>query len=158
MPGRLGAIQTLREMRRLTIEAIHSQLPRHIALDILQLDCSGDPARFVRALESWLRLRVTIIDEFEELLISPKIMIQQIWDKGRSAGDCDDLAMLSAAILASAGAETRFIAVGELTDGSFSHVFTQYRFPNWNDWQSFDITIPIARPPAGNFLIEEVKS
>ncbi|MFA5430372.1 MAG: transglutaminase domain-containing protein [Candidatus Omnitrophota bacterium] len=146
------------EMKRLTIEAIHSQLPRHVALDILQLDSSGSPERFARALESWLRLHVTVIDEFEEVLISPKIMISEIWKHGRTAGDCDDLAMLAAALLASAGAETAFVATGELQDGSFSHVFAVYRFPNREEWNPIDVTVPIPRKLEGNYLFEEIKS
>ena len=158
LPGRAGAKQTLQEMKRLAIEAIHSQLPRHIALDIIELDCSRDPVRFARALEAWLRLRVKIIDEFEEVLISPRVMISEIWKRGYTAGDCDDVAMLAASILASAGAECRFVAVGEMADGSFSHVFTQYRFPNWDSWHSFDITVPVPKPIEGAFLIEDIRT
>ncbi len=99
-----------------------------------------------------------IIDEFEELLTSPLLMLAEIEATGRASGDCDDLAMLSASILASIGADVRFIAVGELEDGGFSHVFTQYRFPEWPDWIDFDVTIPAPRERSGRFLIEEVKS
>jgi hypothetical protein len=137
----MGAIQTLTEMRRLTIEAIQSQKPRQIALEQMHYSYAANTRALVQALFNWLLVRVTIIDEYEELLISPLIMISEIEKNGRTGGDCDDVAMLSASLLGSVGAAVRFRAVQELDDGSFAHVFTEYKFPRDKDFSIFDLTI-----------------
>jgi transglutaminase-like putative cysteine protease len=86
-------------------------------------------------------MHVTIVDEFEELLISPIVMISEIVQLGQTAGDCDDIAMLSASILSSIGAQTRLQARFRQPDGSFAHVFCQFQFPYDSGWSDFDPTI-----------------
>jgi hypothetical protein len=141
-PGKAGALQTLTEMKRLIIEAIHSQFPRQAAIELIQSSFVPYPEIFVSALRIWIEKYVTIIDEFEELLISPIYMIQKIMVSGQAFGDCDDVAMLSASILASIGARVRLLAVFPQEDGSFAHVITQYSFERDSEWKDFDGTIP----------------
>jgi transglutaminase-like putative cysteine protease len=125
-------------MKRLTVEAIHSQLPRYAAINLISGASIGNPELFVRALVLWIINRVKVVDEFEELLISPKIMLEEIGRQGYTAGDCDDMAMLAASMLASVGADVRFRAVYPLPDGSYRHVIVEYLFPGQPDWQSID--------------------
>lgn len=129
-------------MKRVTIEAIHSQIPRYAATQLIQSSLVPDPEMFVPALRHWIDKSVTIVDEFEELLISPCLLIRDIFLNGLAFGDCDDIAMLSASILASIGARVRFLAVFPQEDGSFAHVITQYIFPSDSGWRDFDATIP----------------
>jgi transglutaminase-like putative cysteine protease len=133
-------------MKRLTIEAIHSQAPRHAALDLIRSDHVSDPKIFAAVLYNWIRTVVIIVDEFEELLISPLIMLEQIRDIGATSGDCDDVAMLAASMLASMGAEVRLVACFPQSDGSYAHVLTRYRFPREENFTDFDATILF--PPA----------
>jgi transglutaminase-like putative cysteine protease len=128
-------------MKRLIVEAIHSQIPRELVIRILGTSYARDPAALSLALFNWVMTVVTPLDEFEELLISPLLLIQAIETNGRTYADCDDIAMLSASLLASAGAAVRLAAVFPLPDGSFQHVLTQFRFPSWDNWRDFDPTI-----------------
>lgn len=146
-------------MRELIVQAIQSQLPRHKALQIIEEYNAIDPLHFVECLYEWIKLHVMVIDEFEELLISPIIMLNNIDDLGKSSGDCDDVAMLSASILASIGADTQLVAVFPDSDGSFMHVITRYRFPGMQDFADFDATIPVdAVPYPNHVLIENIIS
>ncbi len=139
--GKQGALQTLQEMKRLTIEAIQSQLPRDIVVSLIHHSYVHNPDLLVAALDHWLRLRFTIIDEFEELLRGPLLCLQEIELLGRTSGDCDDAAMLGAALLGSSGALIRFRCIEPQADGSFSHVLAQYKYPRRAEWSNFDITV-----------------
>ena len=141
LPGEWGAKQTLCEMKRLVIEAIQSQVPRQVALQIIGNGSVRNPSIFVNTLKRWVLMHVTIVDEFEELLISPIVMISEIQQTGQTAGDCDDIAMLSASILASIGAQTRLQARFRQPDGSYAHVFCQFMLPYDQGFSDFDPTI-----------------
>jgi transglutaminase-like putative cysteine protease len=159
LPGAWGAKQTLVEMKRLIIEAIHSQSPRALALNLLGFGRIRNPENFVDTLKRWFLNYVTIVDEFEELLESPLLMIEQISQTGQTFGDCDDVAMLAASILSSIGAKTRLQARFQQTDGSFSHVFCQYQFPDETEWSDFDPTIGyVATVYDGETMIEDIIS
>ena len=96
-------------MKRLTVEAIQSQIPRSLSLDLIGDGSARNPDVFIGILKRWILLHVVIVDEFEEV-ISPLVMINEIAETGRSAGDCDDIAMLAASLIASIGAQVRFEA------------------------------------------------
>jgi transglutaminase-like putative cysteine protease len=136
-------IQTLEQMRKLTVEAIQSQAPRSVIVNLIHRSYLKNPEMLAAALDRWIRLRFTVIDEFEELLISPIILLRDIRDKGQCAGDCDDCAMLSASLLASAGSMVRFRCTGDNGNGTYSHVFVQYKFPRRDEWNNFDATVPL---------------
>jgi len=106
----------------------------------------ANPSMIVRALQNWILLHVDIVDEFEEVLISPVVLIQLIDAQGRAMGDCDDIAMLAASVIASAGAETWFIALDPAADGSYGHVAVAYAFPSDQEFYIFDPTIASIRP------------
>lgn len=54
-------------------------------------------------------------------------------------GDCDDKAILLAALLEAIGHPTRFVAVG-FRPNHYSHVFTDTRIGSGNKWLSLDPT------------------
>jgi transglutaminase-like putative cysteine protease len=54
-------------------------------------------------------------------------------------GDCDDMAVLLAALLESIGKPTRFVAIG-FQPNRYEHVFTQVRIGGKNDWVTLDPT------------------
>jgi hypothetical protein len=145
-------------MAVLTRRAIESQAPRRI-LGTLLRGTVRDYQMIVAALLQWILIHVDIVDEFEETLVSPTVMIHEIEIQGTTRGDCDDVAMLGAAILAAAGAWIEFLAIGEQEDGSFSHVLIRYQFPNQDEALLFDPTcgynLPIVK---GNFLTQELSS
>lgn len=61
-----------------------------------------------------------------EVISTPLKMIDDIEDKGRTSGDCDELATLEAALLAAAGIRPRFRFGGEGEE--IYHVWVQAQF------------------------------
>ncbi len=115
-------------------------------VDLIRSDHVGNPLLLAEALRGWIIRHVNILDEFEEILISPAQIIDEIELIGVSQGDCDDVAMLAASILASAGAMVRLAACFPQPDGSYGHVFSRFKFPRQAEWIDFDPTIGYNRP------------
>jgi transglutaminase-like putative cysteine protease len=133
-------------MKRLTVESIQSQKPREVVVYLMQSNMVSNPYALSEALRGWIIRHVTLLDEFEEMLISPSALIDEIARDGRTQGDCDEIAMLSAAVLASAGALVQLIACFPQPDTSYGHVFTRYKFPRQDAWVDFDPSIGYNQP------------
>jgi transglutaminase-like putative cysteine protease len=118
--GKAGSIATMRAMRQLVRDAIRDpqQQIREAALTILRgVNSFSDQAR---AIQQWVQQNIEYRRDPPdlELVQTPQVTLQL------RAGDCDDHATLTAALLQSTGHPTQFIAVG-LDGGPWSHVLTQ---------------------------------
>lgn len=153
IPGGLrGTEVTLRRMADLVHGAVWQT--RQKALELVQ--GSKDTRDFVAVVRNFVRLHVTVVDEPDEILHSPVYMLGQIERLGRAYGDCDDVAMLVAALLNGLGVPARFRAVNRTDGGSFAHVFTEWYDPG-TGWVAEDPTIthyPVY--PPDDFLIQEL--
>jgi transglutaminase-like putative cysteine protease len=88
-----------------------------------QKDYSGE----ARALHRFVRDSIRYVRDVTdvETLHTPDVTLAQ------GAGDCDDKAVLVAALLEAIGHPTRFVAVGP-ADNNFIHVFVESKIgPNW---------------------------
>jgi transglutaminase-like putative cysteine protease len=113
------------------------------------------PVDSARCIESYVRDSYTFVDEPEELLIDPAVQLDMLSAHGTIHGDCDDAAMLAACLLYNIGLETRFKAVSHGPDGSFQHVFTEYRLRTSPRWIPVDPTIEgIPVYPPGDYITE----
>jgi transglutaminase-like putative cysteine protease len=118
-----GCIATLRVMRQLVLDAIRdpAQQVREAALAITT---STGYVQEVRDIQTWVQQHIRyVLDPIDstggvELVQTPQKTLDY------AAGDCDDQATLTAALLSSIGHPTRFMAVG-LNGEPFSHVLTQ---------------------------------
>lgn len=89
----------------------------------------GDAARLGAALYKFLG------DSFQftkdraglEYVRTPADMLAALDGRGKIAGDCDDMATLAAAVLASVGFLPVLVTVGRLKPGRFEHIFTAVR-------------------------------
>lgn len=80
-----------------------------------------------------------------ELLNTPHELARQILDFGEARGDCDDAAILAAAVGQLAGLPARFHVVGfDGLDGPFRHVWTDLLTPL--GWLDMDVTRPAQGP------------
>lgn len=88
-----------------------------------------------------IRNEIEFRGEYAEYLQSPEATINL------GAGDCDDQAVLAAAMLNSLGFETRFKTVA-LFDSpqEFSHVYLEVRDKQTGEWTPMDTTVAEAYP------------
>lgn len=118
--GTAGSIVTMRAMRGLVCNAVRdpAQQVRETALLILRgVNAFSSQAQ---AIQAWVQSNIEYRRDPPdvELVQTPQVTLQL------RAGDCDDQAVLVAALLQSTGHPTRFIAVG-MNGNSLSHVLTQ---------------------------------
>jgi len=140
--GPAGAVQTLRLMRQMVLDAVRdpAQGCRSLALSII-----GD-AGFVgqcRAVQLWVQQNIRYIQDPPdvELVQTPQKTVQ--W----KAGDCDDQSVLIAALLQSIGHPCQFMAMG-FSGGPLSHVLTRTKIGS--DWVTVETIRPVGlgyQPP-----------
>lgn len=135
-PGEAGAWQTLAFMRELARRSSRNMTIRHLAVQLAtkgfgglqglpQKDFAGEARRLFEFVRDQIRY-VKDIDGVETLHPAEWVLAQR-------AGDCDDKAILLAALLLSIGHTPRFIAVAFAPD-DFSHVWVQDRLAGgWVD-------------------------
>lgn len=80
-----------------------------------------------------------------ELLTAPATQLTTIRTLGSASGDCDDVAVLGAALGLAVGLRARFVVVGRQ---QFEHVFTVLGDPSGRSWWEVDTTRPFQSIPA----------
>jgi len=141
--GTAGTSQTLARMAELTRQAQLDPIVRTAALRLWP--ASGKPVEFGAQVRAWVRRNVRYVGEFYETLTPPDWMLHQMESGGRAFGDCDDMAMLAAALIACLGFPVRFTAVKPEGSGDYVHVFAEM-----NDGPNWYMVDPVARTlPAG---------
>jgi transglutaminase-like putative cysteine protease len=138
--GSHATAQTLETMKELVNDSMADSLIRETATGLLRMFTIRDYYDLVHTFRSWVFGHVTLIGEPEEFLIPPVHAISEINKIGTFYGDCDDASMLLSAMLKVVGIKTRFRAVFQTPDGSYSHVFTEAHLPEIG-WLALDATI-----------------
>jgi len=149
---RTGTLTTLALMADLVHASLLDPVVRQKSLELVS--GSQNPGDLAQSIQRFIRLAVTIVDEPDEMLHRPEWIIRQINEKGYTFGDCDDVAMLSAALLAAAGIPVRFKAIGPAPDGSMEHVFTEWS--GSAGWTALDPTIDFYPVYGAEFLVQDV--
>lgn len=110
--------RTLSMMRSVARQAARDPTIRALAEAIIGTEESYTGQ--AQAIHNWVVHNITYLPDpiFAEMIKPPLLMLAQPY------GDCDDIATLTAALLASVGFPTRFQAVGYGEPGLFQHVFT----------------------------------
>jgi len=137
--GTMGTWATLRRMSNLVRSSLTYVPLRQTAVELAVSLYYVDALDTVRAIRQWVCSHYRLIGECDEMLVAPEYQIDEINHKGYFAGDCDDCAMLVAALLASIGIPVRFRAI-KITDTEFEHVFTEARIRGV--WYPVDPTVP----------------
>jgi len=143
-------------MADLVRKSLENPIVRTEALSIVQTVFAQDKQGAVRGIENYARSHVKVIDENDEILIPPDKAVETIRRQAFIWGDCDDASMLVAALLSSIGIAARFKAVWPRADGSFSHVFTEYRFGEGFGWMPLDTTINHAPVYPSDWIAEAI--
>jgi len=98
-----------------------------------------------RALSWWMAGRTTFLPDptYGEALHDPRWVLDKILTTGRASVDCDDVAMLAAAMGLSIGLRARFVVVAFNSPQSpYSHIWTELGDPRRGGWLPVDPTRP----------------
>lgn len=146
--GREGIKATLKLMVQIA-RRTRATLPVRVNAQRIVQGCpTNDGMCEAASLQSWVRDNIRYVRDVRdvETIQFPEQTLQL------KSGDCDDMALLLAAMLESIGFQTRFCAVG-LNGLNYSHVLTQVMVPG-SGWLSAEV-IPIdgraAKAPFGWF-------
>lgn len=107
----------------------------------LPLDAAGFPNRrnkteIADAIYRYLKAEIAyVLDPYKvENIQTPKATLQL------KQGDCDDMSLLSAALLQSIGIGTRFILAAPVGQTAYSHIYLEFQ-DNAGNWVPFDLTL-----------------
>lgn len=134
--GIAGVRATLNEMRKMVRDYKKSDQVRSLAAEIVaplqQKNFMGE----IKRLHAYVRDNVRYLRDINgvEVLQSPPETMR------RGYGDCDDKAILLAAMLEAIGHPTRFVAIGK-APGKFTHVYVETR--NGPNWIALETTEPV---------------
>lgn len=125
--GDFGSLTTLERMRSLSNMAIKMPIVVETAHSIV----AGIPPRdyygMAVAIRNWLASVFHFIPDpvGVELLRAPDYQLRQYQTQMRITGDCDDAAVLGAALGKAVGIPAQFVAIGFKPSGPLSHVYAQ---------------------------------
>lgn len=137
--GDAGTFATIEHMRALVNDRCAHWRIRDLALRIIgRADAPGEQAARIRA---WLRTRVRFVPDPDttELLHDPVLLAEWIDRDGSVGVDCDDVAMLAAALGKSIGLAARFVVVAFFaSDAPYSHIWAELF--DGSGWREMDTT------------------
>lgn len=139
--GDAGILETLRAMSDLTLQDAADPLIQETSTRILGE--TGGPLE----LRAWLDARFRFADDppSHELVRSPRTQLLDLEERGWIEGDCDDAAVLAAALGIAAGYRARWVVVA-LGWRPYEHVWTELQEPG-GPWIELDVTRPRELPP-----------
>ena len=141
-----GTVLTLKEMRRLSRGALRDPLLLDVAAHIVRSEKGR--AAYPRRIREWISQAVRFLPDpvGVELLRAPRWMLDDIRRRGFTQGDCDDVAILSAAIGLAVGCPARFKVLGFRANGPLAHIYAEL----WTGrgWLEMDTTRPFQLTPS----------
>jgi transglutaminase-like putative cysteine protease len=142
--GPAGIAATLKAMKTLVNQYKTSLIVRNLAVQITLPVAGKNYYGEIEAIQYWVKTHIRYVKDVTnvETLQTPEALLQS------QAGDCDDQAVLVAALLESIGHPTGFVAVGFAPD-EYDHVYAISRLNQ--SWLSVETTenVPIGWRPDG---------
>lgn len=140
--GDLGTGWTVRRMREYANDARSDPRTRAAAVAITE-ECGGRAVDCqILAIRKWLDAHIRFIRDPAglELLHRPDWQLLQIAKKAYISVDCDDVAVLAAALGKAIGIRARYVVIGfQGGRGPFAHVYTEL-YGTGGRWREIDIT------------------
>lgn len=146
-----GALATVEKMRQLANDATGNPNVVAFARELIYNPVPRpQPQAFAaRVISAWLKGVWRYVDDpiNRELLVTPDAMLRQYEAEGIVTGDCDEAAILGAALGMSVGIPAVYTVVGfDDGTGQLSHVFTSL-LPNGGPRITLDVTRPLPGSP-----------
>lgn len=139
--GDAGTAVTLRKMASLVNQSIAKPVVRGTAVNIVRSVVPRDRRGQVQAIRQFLAERVQFVRDpvGVELLHAPDFLLRDVATRYYASADCDDVAMLGAALGKSVGLRARFIAVAFYDPvAPYSHVWAELF--DGDRWGELDVT------------------
>lgn len=157
--GDAGTQSTLSQMARLVDRGAVTPDVRRVAAS-LALGTGRDAALQARLIRDWVDTHTEFLADptNAEALTPPEQLITLIRSDGLVQVDCDDVAMLSAALAMSIGLRARFVVVafGQGPQDPFAHIWTEIAGSS-DQWTVVDPTRPVlGMPPVSRTWIMEL--
>lgn len=143
--GDFGTYLTLAMMRAMVLREFLSPMVRLTATNIVAGIGGQDGTEQAHLIREWLESHTEFLRDPDaiEMLHGPVWQIAQVMKQQRVYVDCDDVAMLAAALGKSIGLRARFVAVGfGLANAPYRHVWTELSQRGVNAWVDMDVTRP----------------
>lgn len=146
--GDAGTLATLGHMRALSVRGAVAPEVRGVAASVV-LGAGRDPAMFARLIGDWVDTHTEFLADptVAEALVPPEMLLRIIEQNGLGQVDCDDVAMLAAALGLSVGLRARFVVVGFQVGGPYAHVWAELAGPSGDVWFPIDPTRPVSGLP-----------
>lgn len=148
--GDFGTWLTLVKMRSMVNREFLNPVVRLTASNIVSNISGKDGLVQAQEIRGWLESHVDFLRDPDgvEMLHGPIWQIKQILSTGRLQVDCDDVAMLSAALGKSIGLRARFVVVAfDYSNAPYRHVWTELSPYSVDAWTDMDITRPMQGLP-----------
>lgn len=141
-PGYAGTLDTIHRMKQLARAGAPRPSVRELAVSLVT-GTRTDAEQQAGLIRAWLERHVSFLRDplGTEALHSPELMLEQVNQRGRTDVDCDDVAILAAALGLSIGLPARFVLLGK-ERRAFEHVFTELQDPRTGEWFELDTTRP----------------
>lgn len=125
LSGDAGAASTLDRMRGLVNASLSVPLVVETATGIVSSIPSRDYFGMAQAVRAWLARNFKFVPDPVglELLRDPEYQLREWMTRGQIIGDCDDAAILGAALGKAVGINAKFVAVGFRDPGPLVHVY-----------------------------------
>jgi len=149
--GETGIYQTVRLMRQQARQSAIDPLVRETAARAVFGVPGNDGTMQARILRDWIASRTVFLADplYTEALHQPAAMVARILRRGVIQLDCDDVALLTAALGLSIGLRARYIIVGFRSPAApFQHVWCDLSGVGREAWVTVDPTRP--SQPLGN--------
>lgn len=128
--GRAGVFHTLRVMRTLVRETRHNPAIVQCAIAAIYLVPEKNEVGEVSAVFHFVRDSI----RYTRDVLGVETISNPVTTLARRVGDCDDKALLLAALFESIGYPTRFVVAGYQNNRDFEHVYLQvYTDSGWLD-------------------------
>lgn len=145
----VSTVDTIQQMRFLSHEAQHSSRVIEVINHYIIKSVNPSKREIARRIFWWVKGHVTFVEDetllaqqlgyqdvAQELLIAPDRMLQM----PVPMGDCDDFAMLTAALVLACGMAAKFtaLAVDQVEPFRFSHVYASAYLCDEGKWVAMD--------------------
>lgn len=140
--GDVGVLQTVGELQRMARASVRAPSVQHAAA-VATAGATDVTAQW-RALRTWLTTHTQFLADPVgiELVRTPHEQLVTIARDGVMRGDCDDVAVLAAAMTRALGAPARFAVLGFGAPGpraAYRHIYAEMQTAP-GVWRDFDVT------------------